>query len=203
MKRYISALIALSAIAAFTALVGPMIHATFRPAQAQGFISGQRVVPLGYCQLATLTSSIGLSSCVRASFTGTGSGTNLTTTSVTGIIKVGDLLAGTGVPAGTTVLSQTSGTAGGAGVYVTSAATTSSGASLTAGGIPPDATQAMITVTGAIVRYRDDGAAAAPTLGIALPITTAGLPFLYTGTLSAIRFIETTTTAQINVAFYR
>ena len=37
------------------------IFAPTAPAQAQ--MSGQRIVPLGYCQLATLSSAIGLSSC--------------------------------------------------------------------------------------------------------------------------------------------
>lgn len=67
-----------------------------------------------------------------ATFTGTGAGTNLTASSVTGLIGVGDTITGTGVPGGTTIISQTSGPPGGAGVYVTSAATTSVGAALTA-----------------------------------------------------------------------
>lgn len=67
-----------------------------------------------------------------ATFTGTGSGTNLTTSAVTGTIHVGDVISGAGVPGGTTILSQTSGPTGGAGVYVTSAATTSVAASLAA-----------------------------------------------------------------------
>jgi hypothetical protein len=71
----------------------------------------------------------------RAAFTGTGSGTALTVTGVTGTIVAGYAVFGTGVAMGTTIVSQTSGTPGGAGVYVTSQATTSSGASLTAGGI--------------------------------------------------------------------
>ncbi len=74
---------------------------------------------------ANFTASMG------ASFTGTGSGTNLTTTAVTGYISKGDAISGTGVPSGTTIASQTSGTPGGAGVYVTSQATTSNAASLT------------------------------------------------------------------------
>jgi hypothetical protein len=44
---------------------------------------------------------------------------------------VGALVNGTGVPGSTTILSQSSGTPGGAGVYVTSNATTSSGNALT------------------------------------------------------------------------
>jgi hypothetical protein len=67
---------------------------------------------------------------IGATFTGTGSGTNLTAASVSGVISVGDVITGTGVPANTTIVSQTSGTPGGAGVYVTNNATTSSGASL-------------------------------------------------------------------------
>lgn len=75
---------------------------------------------------ATVTASIG------ATFTGTQSGTNLTTTSVTGLISVGDTIAGTGVASGTKIVSQTSGTPGGAGVYVTSLSGTASSASCTA-----------------------------------------------------------------------
>jgi hypothetical protein len=73
---------------------------------------------------------------VGAIFTGTGAGTNLTVTGVVGFISpdafFGDTITGTGVPGGTTILSQTSGTTGGAGVYVTSNPTTSSGASISA-----------------------------------------------------------------------
>ena len=75
--------------------------------------------------VATVTASVG------ASFTGSGSSTNLTVTAVTGLISVGDKITGTGVPANTTIVSQTSGTTGGAGVYVTSQATTASSASIT------------------------------------------------------------------------
>lgn len=67
-----------------------------------------------------------------ATFTGTGSGTNLTASAVTGVIGLGDLISGTGVPPGVTIVSQTSGALGGAGVYVTSAATTAVAAAITA-----------------------------------------------------------------------
>ena len=67
-----------------------------------------------------------------ATFTGTGSGTTLTVSAVAGAITVGDTVVGTGVPSNTTIVSQTSGTTGGAGVYVTSASTTASSSSLTA-----------------------------------------------------------------------
>jgi len=75
---------------------------------------------------ASTTASIG------ATFTASGSGTNLTVTSVTGLISIGDKLGvTTGISAGITIVSQTSGTPGGAGVYVTSAATTISSATAT------------------------------------------------------------------------
>jgi hypothetical protein len=75
---------------------------------------------------------IGPGGITPATFTATGSGTNLTATNVVGgLILPNYALKGTGVTAGTTIVSQTSGTPGGAGVYVTSAVTTSSGATLT------------------------------------------------------------------------
>lgn len=83
---------------------------------------------------ATMTASIG------ASFTGTSSGTTLTTTGTTGLISVGDAVAGPGVTSGTSIVSQTSGTPGGNGVYVTSQITTASG-------VPLTTTSAVLDVT--------------------------------------------------------
>ena len=75
---------------------------------------------------ATGTGSVG------ATFTATGSGTNLTVSAVTGVISIGDTLGVVaGITAGITIVSQTSGTTGGAGVYVTSAATTIAAAAAT------------------------------------------------------------------------
>ena len=66
-----------------------------------------------------------------ATFTGNSTGTtNLTVTSVSSTIFAGLALGGPGVPGGLTIVSQTSGPAGGAGVYVTSGATTLSNASV-------------------------------------------------------------------------
>jgi hypothetical protein len=87
---------------------------------------------------AVFTASVG------AAFTGTGSGTNLTVTPVSGVIHPGSAstasITGTGVPNSTYIVSQTSGTAGGAGVYVTNNPTTSSGASMTATSTTMDVT---------------------------------------------------------------
>lgn len=102
---------------------------------------------------ATATGSMG------ATFTASGSGTNLTVTAVTGVLTVGETLSGTGIPAGTTIVSQTSGTTGGAGVYVTSAATTISAATATSFGN-------VLTVT----------AVASGSLDIGESVTGTGIP---------------------------
>lgn len=102
---------------------------------------------------ATATASMG------ATFTASGSGTNLTVSAVTGVLTVGETLSGTGIPAGTTIVSQTSGTTGGAGVYVTSQATTISAATGTSFGT-------TLTVT----------AVASGSLDIGESVTGTGIP---------------------------
>ena len=82
----------------------------------------------------TLQTGASTTGAIGSTFTATGSSTSLTVTSVTGLISIGDTISGTGVPAGTTIVSQTSGTTGGAGVYVTSVATTASAATVTSFG---------------------------------------------------------------------
>jgi Baseplate J-like protein len=107
---------------------------------------GQNITdPLGLIATGTVITAFGTGSggtgtytinqpqtVAGATFTGTGSGTNLTVTGVTGSIGIGDVISGTGVPGGTTILSQTSGPPGGAGIYVTSGATTASSSAITA-----------------------------------------------------------------------
>jgi hypothetical protein len=66
-----------------------------------------------------------------ATGTGTGSGTNLTMTAVAGTIELNATVSGNGVPVGTTITAQQSGTIGGNGIYTTSLATTSVAQSLT------------------------------------------------------------------------
>ena len=66
--------------------------------------------------------------------TGTGTSTGTTTlavASVTGTIVLGSVMTGAGVPAGTTLVRQTSGPPGGAGNYITSVATTLAGIPIT------------------------------------------------------------------------
>ena len=180
-------------------------------AQAQGTVPGQFLIPLGSCQLSAtqLSSAIGLASCVRASFTGSAGSPNasqLVVTSVTGVIKNGDIVVGTGITSGTTIVSQVSGTTGGAGTYLLSATNTTSSASLTSGGIPVDATgrpatMAFIQAETADVRWRDDGAAPTAAIG---NIIVHGIPgILFTDSLSALQFFALSGSPLLDIAFYR
>ena len=188
-------------------LLAALLSCSALPAHAQWATPGQTTVPLWECQLTAtqLASAVGLASCVSASFTGSaGSGTaanQLTTSSVTGAIRAGQTISGTGITAGTTILSQISGTVGGAGVYLLSTTSTSSSASLTSGGIPQNATMASLQAETANVRYRDDGGK--PTSAIGNILVSGLAPMPYNGTLSALQFIAATGSPLLDVAFYR
>lgn len=177
-------------------------------ARAQGTTQQLPVVPLGYCQLSTsaLSAAVGLNSCVSASFTGSaGSGANanqLTTTSVSGYIRAGQIIiSGTGTTAGTMITAQVSGTPGGAGVYLLSANSTSSSASMTSGGVPPNATMVAMQAETAAIRYRDDGGA--PTASVGMELPSGQPPALYSGTLSNLQFIAATGSPLGDFAFYK
>lgn len=177
---------------------------------AQSITPGVPLIPMGYCQLsaAQLAASIGLSSCVRASFTASAASnsTQLVVTSVTGTIKPGDqIITGTGLTAGTIITSQITGTPGGAGTYQLSAANTASSASVTSGGIPVDnagrlPNYVILLADTAAVRWRDDGAAPTASIGNSIP---AAAPLTYAGPPSAPRFIQQTSSAVLNISFYR
>lgn len=95
---------------------------------------------LGYISVGTQISSLGTGAGGTGTYTlnnpqtvggtgaATGTGTVLTVTAITGIIQVGNIISGSGVPANTTIVSQTSGSVGGTGVYTTNNPTTISGA---------------------------------------------------------------------------
>lgn len=187
-----------------TVVLGIVLGLTIAPAMAQHVHAQTALtfVPLGQCQMTSLGAAtlITPANCQRASFTGTGSGTNLTAASVTGFIRTGDPVSGTGVPDATYIVSQITGVPGGAGVYITSATTTSSSASLTSGGIPKGATLALISAEGAAVRYRDDDIV--PTAGVGMPLAT-GQAFTYQSTLSKLMIIQQASNAILNLAFYR
>lgn len=202
-------------VSAFLALAVTLTAAF--PARAQQ--GGVPVQPLWYCQLSAtnLSSAVKLTSCTAGSFTGTGSGTTMTATSPAGIILPGMTLTGTGVPTGTTVVSQLTGSggcvpgtsgcaAGGAGTYQTSQATTSNSASVTAGGIPPNANMAVMQAEVADVRFRDDGGVPTTSVGAYIVGTsseTATDRITYMGNLSALQFIAQSGSPLLDVTFYR
>ena len=66
--------------------------------------------------------------------------------------------------------------------------------------VPSYASVAIITVEGAGIRYRDDGTA--PTASVGVPIA-AGQSFTYMGPLSALKLIQQTSGAVVNVSYYR
>jgi len=78
---------------------------------------------------ASATGSIGSTSTATGSVVGDVN--ELTVTAVTGLISVDDAVAGAGVPAGTVITGQISGTPGGAGVYSTNNPTTIAGTTAT------------------------------------------------------------------------
>ena len=60
-------------------------------------------------------------------------------------------------------------------------------------------TLALITPLTQNVRWRDDGVA--PTAAIGMPLL-SGVTLQYDGDLTRIQFIETTVSAELNVAYY-
>lgn len=108
---------------------GNLFLAQYPIAPVAAWVRGASVASMTLAQIQAILPGV-VTGTIGASFTATGSGTNLTTSAQTGVIHIGDVIAGVGVPVGTTIVSQTSGTTGAAGVYVTSVATTASAASL-------------------------------------------------------------------------
>lgn len=68
---------------------------------------------------------------------------------------------------------------------------------------PAGATYAMITAEAQDVRFRDDTAANTdPTATVGMPLA-KGVALFYAGNLKAIRFIQQTAGAKLNILFYR
>lgn len=116
-----------------TATTGTITNGTnsLAVASAATWSVGQGIAVANAGPSATFTGTAGTTSITVAGQTFTVP--SITASSVTGTITAGMLVSGTGVPAGTYIGQQTSGTTGGAGVYVVSATTTASAASLTGG----------------------------------------------------------------------
>lgn len=185
--------------------------AVLSPIHAQ---NGQRTTPIADCYISGMSSATKLSASICASFTGTGSGNNLTVTSVSGFIQPGMTVLGTGVPAGTSVISQTSGTPGKAGVYVTSGPTTSSNNSLTTGGLPgfPNVWgmggggvvgyAAICSYVQGVV-WKDDGGDPTATAGVGGQAISVNNCLPYYGNFQTFEAIQQTSGAVLSVFFYR
>jgi ABC-type nickel/cobalt efflux system permease component RcnA len=65
--------------------------------------------------------------------------------------------------------------------------------------VPVGATMALIVAETQAVRWRDDGTA--PTASVGMPLAT-GTSLSYDGDLKAIRFIQQTASAVLNVSYY-
>lgn len=66
--------------------------------------------------------------------------------------------------------------------------------------VPAGAFRALITPETQAVRWRDDGTAPSATVGMPLAVAAT---LEYAGDLSALRFIEQTASAKINVSYYK
>ena len=71
-----------------------------------------------------------------------------------------------------------------------------------AGGIPTGANYAVICAVSQGVNWRDDGVAPTAANGGGMPLV-AGSCFAYNADMTALRFIQTASSAVINVSFYQ
>lgn len=65
--------------------------------------------------------------------------------------------------------------------------------------VPAGCTRAVVVATAQAVRWRDDGTAPTSTIGMPLAV---GTERVFTGGLSAIRFIEQSASAVLNISYY-
>lgn len=66
--------------------------------------------------------------------------------------------------------------------------------------VPAGADCCVIFAETQAVRFRDDGTNPTATIGVPLAV---GVEFFYIGPMSAIKFIEQTASAKLNVAYYK
>lgn len=69
-----------------------------------------------------------------------------------------------------------------------------------ASGVPQKSVIAQICIEAQGIRYRDDGTA--PTASVGMPVA-AGTCFAYSGSLTALQFIQQTSGAIVNLSFYK
>ena len=131
-------------------------NGTFIASQSSGTPGGAGVYVLS--QPTTGALSTAAFTATGSNFVASGSGTTLTVTSVTGTILPGNIVSGSGVPGGTTIVNQVSGAPGGVGVYTTSQTTTAAGVTLSA--LPKIApfTGDIVTKSGSTITVQGFGA---------------------------------------------
>lgn len=192
-------------------LIAPLaVSAALMAAPSAWGQSGLRNVPVGFCAISSLGSAVGFttSNCVFGSFTGVIAGVTLTASSVTGSLLPGQPLIGTGIPTGTTIASQSIGTAGKAGNYTlayppgTTTLTVTS-ESMTTAGIPPAAGYIVLCATSQAINYRDDLTAPTATAGTGGQFVPSGACLPYNGTPSRLQFIQQAGGAILGASFYQ
>lgn len=67
--------------------------------------------------------------------------------------------------------------------------------------VPTGATQVLVKVSGAVVRYRDDGTA--PTASVGFPVDPGSVISYRVSPLSAVRFIQAAPTATLDILYYK
>ena len=172
-------------------------------------------IPLGFCSVSSMSAAKALTpaNCPLATFTGTGSGNQVTASAVTGLISAGDNITGTGVPAGTIIAGQitplfSGEVTGGAGRYTTNNAVTSVAQTITAG---PGATvnYAVFCAYTQGIDYRDDSVAPTGTPGTGGQGIASGncIPYNANSTLfpfpGNLQFIQQTGGAILGASFYK
>lgn len=147
-----------------------------------------------------LVSSLPAGASVTASsgstFTATATGTSLVVTAVTGLISIGDTISGTGVTAGTTIIAQVSGTAGGAGTYTTSVASTASAATVTSFGTVLDVTAVASGVLAVGDAISGTGIPTGATIAAQVSGATGGVG-VYTMNIPATAYAASTTVTVV------
>ena len=167
--------------------------------------SGLRQVPLGFCSVSSLGSAVKLTAtnCVFGSFTGVIAGTNLTVSSLTGSIVVGQPLVGSGIAAGTLITGQTSGTLGQAGIYSINNSQTVGSESMTTAGVPASASYVVLCATSQTINYRDDNTAPTATPGSGGQFIPASQCIPYNGTITNLQFFQQAAGAVLGASFYQ
>jgi len=65
--------------------------------------------------------------------------------------------------------------------------------------VPPGARLAVINCATQAITWRDDGTAPTASVGMYLPVNE---PFVYSGNLNQLQFIEVTASAVVNISYY-